>query len=54
MSAAKLTIEGRKFEGAPGTNILKAARALEIDIPTFSYDVEFSPNGVCRICKWFS
>ncbi|MGM0651265.1 MAG: molybdopterin-dependent oxidoreductase [Bacillota bacterium] len=50
MSAINLTINGTEIEVAPGTTILEAARQLGIDIPTFCYDAELSPNGACRIC----
>lgn len=55
MEKIKLTIDNKQVEVAKGTTIFKAARQLEIDIPTLCYmhledlNIEHKPAG-CRIC----
>jgi formate dehydrogenase alpha subunit len=46
----KVTIDGRELEVAPGTNILKAARAAGIDIPSLCHDDRLEPFAGCRLC----
>ncbi len=55
MEFVKLTIDNKSVKVENGTSILKAARAVGIDIPTLCYmslddvNVENKPGG-CRIC----
>jgi NADP-reducing hydrogenase subunit HndD len=55
MEKVKLTIDNKQVEVAKGTTIFKAARQLEIEIPTLCYmhledlNIEHKPAG-CRIC----
>jgi predicted molibdopterin-dependent oxidoreductase YjgC len=45
-----LTIDGQEVTVPPGTTILEAARALDIDIPVICYHEATTSNGLCRIC----
>jgi NADP-reducing hydrogenase subunit HndD len=55
MEKVKITIDNKQVEVAKGTTIFKAARQLEIEIPTLCYmhledlNIEHKPAG-CRIC----
>jgi heterodisulfide reductase subunit A-like polyferredoxin len=46
----KLTIDGQAVEVEEGTTVLKAARELEIDIPTLCYSDYLEPYAGCRLC----
>ena len=46
----KIILDGRKLEVEPGTTILKAARAVDVDIPTFCYQDRLSISASCRMC----
>ena len=45
-----LTIDGRTVSADPGTTILRAARAVGIDIPSLCQDDRLEPIGACRLC----
>jgi len=47
----ELTIDGRKVEVAPGTNVIEAARKLAIDVPYYCYHPALTPVGSCRMCQ---
>ena len=47
----ELTIDGRKVEVAPGTNVIEAARKLAIDVPYYCYHPALAPVGSCRMCQ---
>ncbi len=47
---AKLTIDGREVEAAPGTLLIEAAKSAGIQIPHFCYHEALKPAGNCRIC----
>ena len=44
------TIDGKKFSAPEGTTILKAAEALDINIPTLCYLEGVNEIGACRMC----
>ncbi|MCP4583239.1 MAG: NADH-quinone oxidoreductase subunit NuoG [candidate division Zixibacteria bacterium] len=46
----KLNIDGQDVEVAPGTLLIKAAKKLGIEIPTFCFDDRLKPVGSCRLC----
>ncbi len=46
----RLTIDGRETEVAPGTNLIEAARALDIEVPHYCYHPGLSVAGQCRLC----
>lgn len=46
----ELTIDGKKILAQPGTNVLEAALANNIDIPHLCYHPELSVSGGCRLC----
>ncbi|OUS08219.1 NADH dehydrogenase (quinone) subunit G [Rhodobacterales bacterium 52_120_T64] len=46
----KFVLDGKEFEVAPGTTILTAARAVEIEIPTFCYQDRLTTLASCRMC----
>ena len=46
----KLTIDGKEIEVAPGTNLIEAARALDIEVPHYCYHPGLSVAGQCRLC----
>lgn len=46
----KLTIDGRPVEVEDGTTVLKAAKELEITIPTLCYSDYLEPYAGCRLC----
>ncbi len=48
---AELTIDGRKVEVPPGTNLIEAARKLAIEIPYYCYHPALAPVGSCRMCQ---
>jgi NADH-quinone oxidoreductase subunit G len=48
---AELTIDGRKVEVPPGTNVIEAARKLAIEIPYYCYHPALLPVGSCRMCQ---
>jgi len=45
-----LTIDGREITVAEGTNLVEAAAAAEIEVPTYCYHPGLSVVGQCRIC----
>ena len=45
-----LTIDGRAIQVQPGTTVLEAALAHDIDIPRLCYHPELSISGGCRLC----
>jgi NADH-quinone oxidoreductase subunit G len=45
-----LTIDAREITVPKGTTVLRAARMLGIDIPTFCWHPKLKPLGACRIC----
>jgi NADH-quinone oxidoreductase subunit G len=45
-----LTIDGRRVEVAPGTNLIEAARQVGIEIPHYCYHPALSIAGACRLC----
>ena len=46
----KLIIDNREVTVPEGTNVLEAARALDIDIPHFCYHEALGAVGSCRLC----
>jgi NADH-quinone oxidoreductase subunit G len=46
----KLTIDNLEVTVAEGTNVLEAARALDIVIPHFCYHEALGAVGACRLC----
>jgi len=46
----KLTIDNLEVTVPEGTNVLEAARALDIDIPHFCYHEALGAVGSCRLC----
>ncbi len=46
----KLTIDGRELEVPAGTNLIEAARRLEIEVPHYCYHPGLSIAGQCRLC----
>jgi len=46
----KVTIDGKTIEVPEKTTILKAAKMLDIYIPTLCYNPKLSPSGRCKIC----
>jgi len=46
----KLTIDNQEVTVAEGTNVLEAARALDIVIPHFCYHEALGAVGSCRLC----
>ena len=45
-----LTIDGREVQVPEGTNLVRAAKSLGIEIPTYCYHPGLSVVGQCRIC----
>jgi NADH-quinone oxidoreductase subunit G len=45
-----LTVDGREARVPEGTNVLKAASGIGIEIPHFCYHPAFAPEGNCRMC----
>ncbi len=46
----ELTIDGKVIQVQPGTTVLEAALANDIDIPRLCYHPELSVSGGCRLC----
>ncbi len=46
----KLSIDGREVEVPAGTNLIEAARLLDLEIPHFCYHPGLSVAGNCRMC----
>jgi len=46
----KITIDGREVEVPAGTNLIEAAKALDVQIPHFCYHAGLSVAGNCRMC----
>jgi heterodisulfide reductase subunit A-like polyferredoxin len=46
----KLTINGQPIEVEDGITVLKAAKELEIEIPTLCYSDYLEPYASCRLC----
>lgn len=46
----KVTIDGKTIEVPERTTILKAAKMLDIYIPTLCYNPKLSPSGRCKLC----
>ena len=47
----ELSIDGRKVEVPPGTNLIEAARKLSIEVPYYCYHPALSTVGSCRMCQ---
>ena len=45
-----LTIDNKRVQVAEGTNILEAARAAGVHIPTLCYLEKVQAIGSCRVC----
>jgi formate dehydrogenase alpha subunit len=45
-----LNIDGKPVSVAAGTNVLEAAKQLDLDIPRLCYDPELTSVGACRLC----
>ena len=45
-----LTIDGQEVSVPKGTNVIEAARKLNIDIPYLCYHHQLTPFGGCRLC----
>ncbi|MGE4610489.1 MAG: NADH-quinone oxidoreductase subunit NuoG [Paracoccaceae bacterium] len=46
----KFVLDGKEIEVAPGTTILTAARAVEVEIPTFCFQDRLTTLASCRMC----
>ena len=46
----ELKINGRSLQTTPGTTVLEAALAHDIDVPRLCYHPELSVSGGCRLC----
>jgi NADH-quinone oxidoreductase subunit G len=46
-----LTIDGKEVSVPKGTNIIEAAKSLEIEVPFYCYHPHLSVPGNCRICQ---
>ena len=46
----KLTIDGTEIHVPEGTNVIEAARRLEIEVPHYCYHPGLSIAGQCRLC----
>lgn len=46
----ELTIDGKKIQTTPGTTVLEAALANNIDIPRLCHHPDLSVSGGCRLC----
>jgi formate dehydrogenase alpha subunit len=49
-SMIELVIDGKKIEVNPGTSVMDAALANDIDIPRLCYQPGISVSGNCRMC----
>jgi len=47
---AKVTIDGRTVDVAPGTNLVDAALEVGVQIPHYCYHPRLSIVGQCRMC----
>jgi len=47
----KLTIDGREIEVAPGTNLIEAARQLDVHVPYYCYHPALEVAASCRMCQ---
>ncbi|HSD84834.1 MAG TPA: 2Fe-2S iron-sulfur cluster-binding protein [Anaerolineae bacterium] len=45
-----LVIDEQSVVVPPGTTILKAAQAIDVEIPTICYHEHCTSNGLCRMC----
>jgi NADH-quinone oxidoreductase subunit G len=50
MPDVALTIDGVPVSAPAGTNLVDAARAVDISIPVFCYHPRLEPVGMCRMC----
>ena len=50
MENVNLTIDGRAVMARPGTNVIEAAKLVDIEIPHFCYHPKLSISGNCRMC----
>jgi formate dehydrogenase alpha subunit len=46
----KLTIDGKSIQAEPGSNVMEAALANDIDIPRLCFHPDLSISGGCRLC----
>lgn len=46
-----LTIDGMEVSVPKGTNIIEAAKSLEVEVPFYCYHPHLSVPGNCRICQ---
>lgn len=50
MELLHITIDGKPIAVEPGTTLLQAAKANDIEIPTHCHDDRLHPYGACRLC----
>lgn len=46
-----LTIDGREVRVPKGTNIIEAAKSVEVEVPFYCYHPHLSVPGNCRMCQ---
>jgi len=50
MPDVNLIIDGHAVSVPAGTNLVDAARTVEVAIPVFCYHPKLKPVGMCRMC----
>ncbi|MFZ9856749.1 MAG: NADH-quinone oxidoreductase subunit NuoG [Roseiflexaceae bacterium] len=50
MPDVNLIIDGHAVSVPAGTNLVEAARAVDVSIPVFCYHPKLKPVGMCRMC----
>ena len=49
-SGIKLTIDGAEVVVPAGTNVVDAAKAVDVEVPIFCHHPRLEPVGMCRMC----
>jgi len=50
MADVTLTVDGKKVTAPAGTLLIEACKSVGIEVPSFCYYPNLSPQGACRMC----
>jgi NADH-quinone oxidoreductase subunit G len=50
MPDVNITVDGKKVTAPAGTLLIEACKAVGIEVPSFCYYPNLSPQGACRMC----
>ena len=50
MAYVNITVDGKKLTAPAGTLLIEACKSVGIEVPSFCYYPNLSPQGACRMC----